>query len=523
MKKLIVIGSLFLFVQSAFAQTAIKQDWKAEFPLKIDSRLINDDRTLVLGGNKTELAMMDGVTGKILWQLNYKEKLGQKKANDWNWDKKVKVVWVEVKGDNKKESITSYFKDANGEQISEQAYNQLREEYEKDIRWVQKNTLIVDEHGTDVWLDYEPKKVVAAGGKGAKSMVTVKANRNYTWSTNIEIRYVRSLCANTVGTRNGKDYIRLAYSHDKIFVIYEGMSVIDIKTGKLLWQTDLDNSDMDFGLFKSVQTLGRAGFPFTDKTGVYVADLSKGQFRIKKFDAENGTLIWQSEKFDKDNVVPSLQVINGVLIAQFGGRLRTETYIPGVEGRPDVCKTEIKFTGDAGLRAYDTNTGKLLWETSAMKELGDRFSGAITNMLKIGELVCVASDKNFYLFNSDGIVKFSTPIKALKIGKPETIEMYNDNVVLLQCDAGVALISMIDNKVIFAAKTGKCFDYQKVGNAFFVWTGKDQFNQSEFVRVDMENGTLLSKAKDMPYPYFSPDGEYVTKFDGSKVMRYKTK
>ncbi len=523
MKKLIAIGSMFLYVLSAFAQSPIKLDWKAVFPLKVESRLINEDRTLVLGGNYNELAMMDGVTGKILWKLNYKEKLGQKKAKDWNWDKDVKVVWVEVKGDNKKENITSYFKDATGEQITDQDYNKLKAEYEKDIRWVKKSTLIVDEHGTDVWLDYVPKKAVAAGGKGAKSKVTVKANRNYTWSTDIEIRYVRSLCANTVGTSNSNDQIRLVYSHDKIFVIYEGMSVLDIKTGKLLWQTELDNSDVDWGIFKLVQTLDRAGFPYVDETAVYVADLTKGQYRIKKFDAESGTLLWQSEKFDNDDVVPSLKVINGVLIAQFGGRLRTETYIPGSNGNPDVCKTEIKFTGDPGLRAYDTKTGKLLWETSTMKELGDRFSGAITNMIKIGQVVCVASDKNFYLFDSDGKVKYSTPIKALKIGKPETVEMYTDNVVLLQCEGGVALISIVDNKVLFSTKTGKCFDYQKIGNAFFVWTGKDQFNQSEFVRVDMENGALLSKAKDTPYPYFSPDGEYVTKFDGSKVMRFKTK
>lgn len=71
-------------------------------------------------------------------------------------------------------------------------------------------------------------------------------------------------------------------------------------------------------------------------------------------------MIWQSEEFEKDDVVPNLEVVGGVLMAQFGGRLETQSYIPGVEGRPDVCKTEYKFAGNAGLRAYDINTGKVL-------------------------------------------------------------------------------------------------------------------------------------------------------------------
>lgn len=511
---------------NTLAQSAFNQEWKSEFPISVETRMINDDRSLVLGGNMNELAMMNGLTGKIIWQLNFKEKLGQKKAKDWSWDKKVNVVWVDVKAGKKDEVLTSYFKDATGEQITEQQYKDLRAEYEKGIRWVKKGALTIDAYQTDVWLDYEPKKIVGSAGKGTKSKITVKASGNYTWSTTIDAKYVRTLCTNAIPAAArafGGDFLRLAYAQNKVFVIYEGMSVIDVTTGKLLWQTDLDNTDFDFGLFKSTQTLGRSGYPYADETGVYVADLSKGQYRIKKFDGTTGAVIWQSEAFDKDDVVPSLQLINGVLLAQFGGRLQTQTYIPGVEGRPDVCKNEYKFAGNAGVKAYDVNTGKLLWTTENMKELGDKFSGAITNLLKVGETACIASDKNFYVFESSGKVKFSTSIKALKIGKPISIDTYGNNIVLMQCEEGIALISVLENKVLFATNTDKCLDYQQVGNAFFVWTGKDQFEQSEFVRVDMNNGQILGKAKDMTYPFFSTDGEHVIKLDGGKVIRFQTK
>lgn len=517
---------LCIFSLSTFAQNPFKQEWKAQFPIPVETRMINDDRSLVLGGNMNEIAMMDGVTGKIIWQLNFKEKLGQKKAKDWSWDKKVKVVWVDVKGEKKDQVVTSYFKDATGEQITEQQYKDLRSEYEKGIRWVKKGALIVDEHSTDVWLEYEPKKIVGSAGKGTKSKITVNASGTYTWNTTIDAKYIRTLCTNAIPAAAkafGGDFFRISYAQDKVFIIYEGMSVIDIKTGKLLWQTDLDNTDFDFGLFKSTQTLGRAGFPYADATGVYVADLSKGQYRIKKFDINTGNVLWQTEAFDKDDVVPSLQVINGVLVAQFGGRLQTQTYIPGVEGRPDVCKSEYKFAGNAGVKAYDVNTGKLLWETNGMKELGDKFSGAITNIVKVGESACLASDKNFYVFESNGKVKYSTPIKAMKIGKPISMESYGKDVILLQCEEGVALISVADSKVLFATNTGNCYDYQQIGNAFFVWTGKDQFDLSEFVRVDMTTGQIYGKAKDMSYPFFTTDGEYVIKLDGTKVIRFQTK
>ena len=82
-----------------------------------------------------------------------------------------------------------------------------------------------------------------------------------------------------------------------------------------------------------------------------------------------------------DDVVPDLQMSGNVLLAQFGGRLEMQTYIPGQNGNADVCKSEFKFAGNAGVKAYDTETGKVIWQTSEMKNLEDKFSGAITNII----------------------------------------------------------------------------------------------------------------------------------------------
>jgi len=43
------------------------------------------------------------------------------------------------------------------------------------------------------------------------------------------------------------------------------------------------------------------------------------------------------------------------------------------------------------------------------------------------------------------------------------------------------------------------------------------------VRIDLESGAIYGKIKDTAYPYFTQDGAYLIKFDGAKVLRYKTK
>lgn len=524
MKKLLVTGAFLLSLASVYAQKEFTLEWKTEFPVNTEWRLINEDRTMTLGGDLAEIAMMDATTGKLIWKMNFKEKTGQKKAKDWNWDKDAKTVWVDVKGEKKDEVITYYFNEATGENISKEAYETRKTKKEKS-RYSLKGSMNVEEHNSVVWLEYEKKKIVKSTGKGRKAELVVHASGNYSWSTSIQGNYIRTLCANGIpeaAAAFGGDFLKLMYTHDKVFVIYEGLSVLDIKTGKLLWQADFDNAEFDFGVFKSTQTLGRAGYPLADETGVYVADLSKGQYRIKKYNIETGALLWQGEPFDKDDVVPDLQVCDNVLVAQFGGRLEVQSYIPGVEGRPDVCKSEFKFAGNAGVKAYDVNTGKLLWETSAMKELGDKFSGAITNIITTQHTIYVASDKKIYAFDASGKAKYAIVAKDLKIGKPISVFMHDKNTLIVKAEEGIASINCADGKVNFASNTNKALGVFYEGDAFFVWTGKEPGDYNEFVRLDLSNGTIMGKIKGTSNPLFTTDGNHFIKFDGARIMRYKT-
>ncbi|MBK7110865.1 MAG: hypothetical protein IPH60_00225 [Flavobacteriales bacterium] len=63
-----------------------------------------------------------------------------------------------------------------------------------------------------------------------------------------------------------------------VFVVYEGITCLDLGTGKVLWSTTFDNTETSLGL-KAKQVIGRAAMPLPAADGVYVCDFSKGRAR----------------------------------------------------------------------------------------------------------------------------------------------------------------------------------------------------------------------------------------------------
>ena len=157
------------------------------------------------------------------------------------------------------------------------------------------------------------------------------------------------------------------------------------------------------------------------------------------------------------------------------------------------------------------------------KELGDKFSSSITNMIMDDKNMYIASDKNLFAFDLlTGKSKFAVPTKKLKIDNPNTIDFLKDNIIV-EANEGVASISKVDGKINFATNTDKCLGTFSHGDAFFVWTGKDVFSLRKFIRLDIETGKIYGKIDDTYHPYFTPDGDSFIKFDGGKMYRFKTK
>jgi hypothetical protein len=529
MKKLLALCT-FVFLLNFFsnAQKEFPMQWKMSFPVSPDYKLINADRSLVLEGDMTEFAMIDAVAGKVLWKAEFKEKYGTKKSKSWEWDRKKNVIIITFKGESKKEEKLVYVDGNTGNMIDENTFKTTKEIKEvvvkSNMKW--RNSYYIADKDITLDLQFEKSLWIGSSDSKKKRAISVVCSGGKSWVQTVQGNYVRDLCTGfgeSFGGPNEGIYLDITVHGDKVFVIYEGISVLDLNTGKLLWETTFDNSDYSFGLFKSTQTLGRAAMPLASENGVYIADLSDKNFKIKKYDINNGTLLWSSEKFDNDDVVPQLEQVGNVLLARFGGTLEVQEYHPGSSSTPARCVTQPKMVGNKGVKAYDANTGKLLWETFKNKELGDKFGSSITNFLTDEKNIYISSDKNVFALDlTTGKPKFAVPVKKLKIDNPNNIDFLKDNIII-EANEGIASISKTDGKVNFATNTDKCLGTFWVGDAYFVWTGKDVFQHRKFVRLDTETGNLFGKLDDTPHPYFTPDGNSFIKFDGGKMYRFKTK
>ena len=103
MKNLKVLFILLLLSGSVYSQKPCTQLWKNEFPVEPKYRMVSVDHTLLLEGNMNEIAMIDVVNGKVMWQVNFKKMLSIKSAKSWKWMEEKGIVRVTFKGDKKDE------------------------------------------------------------------------------------------------------------------------------------------------------------------------------------------------------------------------------------------------------------------------------------------------------------------------------------------------------------------------------------------------------------------------------------
>lgn len=518
-KNVMLGGVLSLQLMHSYAQD-FPLVFKGTFPVEAEWKVINEDRSKVLAGDLTEIAMVDTKNGASVWKINFKEKFGQKKCKDWSWDEDMQTVQLIFKGDEKGQEKIILLDETNGNVVEKGTAKVIKSASSKSAF---KTRLSIPEKNLTLRLSYERPKIVSAN-KGRSTKIKVECNGALNWNTEIEGQIVRSLCSSVAFAGFGGDFLNLDVINDKVFVIYEGISVLDLNTGKLLWKATFDNSEFDFGLMKQKQTLGRAAMPLVVNDAVYIVDLSKGNYNIKKYNLENGTVLWQSNKFDEDAIVPELSIVGNVVMARFGGIIEQQTHTEGSTNVPEKCVSEPKLKGDFGIKAYDMASGKLLWETSAMKEqLGDKFSSSISNFVNDGKALYAASDKNLFAFDpATGKPKFQVPVSKLKIGTIQTLFIHNNNLIA-EGEEGVASFGMSDGKLNFAVNTDKCLGSEMIGNAYIVWVGKSRDDRHKFVRMNIADGTIYGKIADTYRPWFTPDGEEFVKLDGQKLFRYKTK
>jgi outer membrane protein assembly factor BamB len=530
MKKTVVFTLTLMLIVSAFAQKEFTKLYEIKCPISIDSWYSRSDQGLIIAGNPSAIWAMNGVTGKELWQVEHKSLFDIKKCEEWEYVEELAAIKLELKAEKKGDRKIVYLDEATGTIIQEDiksrkpsaSYPKLKKRKVKK-EWIGMETLYLEDRDIELQLSYESPKFNSSFKRDKKFPISVSCSGKYHWTKQIQGNFLRSICDNggTFSLRFG-DFITIHAEGDYVFVIYEGVSVLDIKTGKLLWETTYEYASFDFGLAKHEMIIGRAPIPVSDGTGVYIADLSKDSRAIKKFDVATGNLLWKSERLDKDAIITEMMIINGSLAVRNGGAVTKQELIMDLNtGQYKECRTSVENEGDFSLNVYEANTGKLLWEGKKQKSLGDKFKN-ISNFLSDGTSLYVSSNNNLFSIDpKTGTANMQWDVAKMKIGDVNAISFYNGD-ILVHGEKGLARVNKTDPNPKYATITDKNLGEFFEGEVFYVYTGEKPEKRNEFIRLNIETGAVEGKIKDTPSPYFTFDGNEFIKKKDQVFYRFKT-
>jgi len=518
MKKLIFLSIGISLSLSVFAQAEFKPEQTVAYPFKITSKTINPSHTLVLVTDYKQVAMMDAVTCKVKWSIVLKEKFKIDKAEYVGLSNVNDTVWVLYNENKEKKTIS--LSPETGEKIAgpvveKPSSTEKSSSGEKGKFLDMKHSFPFYEIGVTVSVNYK-MKFLANVFSSADATLTVICDGKYKWSQTVNAKVMPALIPPS-GTKLA-DFLTAYVQGDKLFIVYDGFSVLDLASGKILWASGFDYVNADFGLTKLTQEYPKAPFPYCDGKVVYVTDMHDDVRKLLALDASTGKKIWESEKYDKDAMVSNMFFINNTLINQFGGRIFT--LISKVSGSSSTYISDFAFPTEGGFKSYDATTGKLLWTTFDKAE----FSGLkkrTTNSIVKDNIIYVATEKELFAIDAlTGKLNHSTPISKLDIGFPKDISFLNNNIFIYAAE-GFAMLTT-DGKIVYATPTKEILTTDVKGSTYVVWIGDDIYNLNSFLCFDPLTGKIAGKMKDTAYPYFSESGDAFIKFDGNKEMlRYR--
>lgn len=294
---------------------------------------------------------------------------------------------------------------------------------------------------------------------------------------------------------------------DKIFLMVNGLQVIDRKTGKELWKTDYDLYDTK-GLGGSTYEYGGVAYPLVHDDAVYLIynKINSKKVLLQKLDVNTGEMFWES-KIDVGNaVVPTLIVENNLITLQIGGYVN----IQGSDTEGNYFN-KYRWDGPFGVMVYNTSDGKVVWSNTDLKK-------RVSNIVQEGNTVYAADEKKLYAFDlASGKINYAQELKTGESGAAMQIDFSKNNIMVLGED-GVSNFQKADGSLSWTYK-GKDVLYSSdwIGENFAVRTEK-------FVAVlNPADGKEIGR-----YTYgkkawfrFTTDGKYLIHMSKKEVIKYQ--
>jgi hypothetical protein len=527
--------AFFITIQACFAQSTFPQVWQTKFDNKANFLSYGDNRH-VIGTTTKAMCMINGESGAISWTSELQD-LCAVKSSDFQkymseadavlvFDKKKgsdvmicldassgKELWRSEKYQNVRLGNILYLSEIGAFGISLESGLVMIDVRSGKEMWqissftgaLLKPYYVVD-RGELLLMNYQPQ-TLANYFKGFKNqLLSVNAKSG---KVNWEYNY-KGMVKQKVATF--EPMVDLVTGNDKVLIVMNGLQVLDMNSGKFLWSTPFEESNEKTGLFKTEARYGVAADPLIVENTVYIADLTdKKEKKIRKYDLTSGKVLWESQTLDDKNLIlPRLAFTNGMLVAQVGGYINIQKYIPGNGSNPDRYVSEWEWKGPFGLKAFDANTGSLLWKT-------DKFKDRITNI--------IGNDNGLYVAYEDGLLRidpksgnntFSVDISKAKLGDPVSIMERGDKIVVF-FDNGIAAYAKGDGANAYAFKMKKFQEYYFLGDYMFV---KNEDMVASFNPDNGSTGGNYTFKKGYRYA-FTDDGKYLYLFSSGKVTKYK--
>ncbi|MDP1675291.1 MAG: PQQ-binding-like beta-propeller repeat protein [Bacteroidota bacterium] len=383
------------------------------------------------------------------------------------------------------------------------------------------DAITLSEKDLRVSIDYGKHEFLSFTRKMTLSATKISTNQKV-WETSFEGTVYESWAIfsgeSVLGQllKGGNKVITFDVVGDNVIVIYEGISVFDLKDGRKLWSAAYESVDYEGGL-KVVQILNVAA-RLISGDGIFLVD--RKTEKIHKYDLATGKELWTAPGISSDDIIPCMILKNHTLLVQFGGYMSVQTFFTGDQ----VYQSESKFAGDSyGIRAYNAETGSLLWDTDKMKSvLKEEFGERITDLIINGDYVYVCGEKTLFALEvQTGKPKYTVNIKDLKIDAPFYLTLSESGQRLyLDCDEGIAAFNIADGKKIYSNNTDKNFGRFSQGKNYFSWNGVEPLELSKFIGFDLNTGAIKGEYEmNSDTPQLTDDGEYLIRFDGKNVIK----
>lgn len=652
--------SLFALLISCaiYAQPAFRQISNVNLSFNPDefNYAHTDDFKFFLSSSKSDMAMIDGVAGKVLWTLNFSKDLNMKKFKNQFWNKEANVILL-YDEDSKKGIADKIFVDGNSgkilwksnEYVDEFGKYELSdgfsnyydestqcvllptkttvdfvEVYTGKVKWSKSFELegkarhfdcyimayynlvkiqtgeetsiyLTTSEGKeveDIDLYYNKKKALTEArratfleiperkqyvimkGKDSKFLNTLGILTGvggsyqawkmtfscYESNTDRLIWEKEHMIAQSYDWITNKPYVRMIYQGGKLFIEHEpnlqtktGLSVLNIETGELDWEAYYTTTEM-----KGLATVTLTPFPAPDPVvyqgKVYVVD--KVNNRVCCYDLNNGTKLWQSDKFPDAQKIPNLSAKDGKIILTHGSPAKkikkseaesdycfgysTPTRRVICQGKKIVTYQYIFNNKDKyGIIAYDANTGKEIWSNETIaKKAKDKFAYIASTRLVNENLYC-ATDKNFFILNPiDGSVINSLPVSKEKLGKIWGMEYFEDKgFIILNCEKGIIKIDAREARIAGSLKTpnvpgariSELIGADDSWDDYAIYTaGKpEKMKYKQFASIDLNQmkmrGTDEAWILEADVNHFSEGAELFYKAKGKQLSVYSVK